>query len=139
MLDAMGQKNEKAGIKWTKYFMHKWDKEQWEENQLEKDKLKKKTKSRYAYTELLFKFFQEKAFALDRPNRGYWLESGFSGKGIWVKLHDRFGKKWVRGIRPSGIPKYDHHAVLILVQSIEDKMWEVEREPQTETGVYLPS
>jgi hypothetical protein len=137
ILDTIGQDSEKEGIRWTKIFMDQWDKKEWEENQIEKEKLKKRNKRRLEYTHLLHNLIREKGLELERPAQGYWLETGFNQKGVWVRLHDRHGNKWNRGIKVTGIPKYDHHAALILVQAIEDKMWELEENPQTKSGIYL--
>lgn len=126
VLDAIGSENEKEGIKWTKFFMDKWDKKEWEKAQFEQERLGRWTKKKKAYYELVHHFFKEQIEGLERPNYGYWVETGMSTKGVWLKLHDRFGKVWTKGMKIIGVPKYDHFGIGIISGKVEDLMWKLE-------------
>jgi hypothetical protein len=135
VLEAIGQESEKEGVKWTKYFMDLWDKEQWNKEQIIETSLGRK-KHKLDYIELLRRFLEEQLFSLERPNFGYWVEVGKSKIGVYAKLHDRWGKVWSRGIKACGVPKMDYNAVWILVETVDDKMWELEEGLKTE-GIHL--
>jgi hypothetical protein len=138
IIDAMGHENEKKGIKWTQYFMDKWEKKEWEENQLKKDRLGKHRMKKKEYTRILYKMFEEMIKHMERPAPGYFVKSGFSHKGIWSRMYDKYNRTYARGVKVCGTPKVDFQAIVTLAAATEDKMWEVDSKKETPSGIYLP-
>lgn len=142
MLEAMGHENEQEGIKYTKYFMDKWDRDQWEKQQIQEEKLGKAKKFRRVdYHKKLRGMLNEMVLGIDRVGPGYWAETGFNEKGVWARLHDKYGRTWQRGIKPSGIPKVDYRGSIGLAAAIEMKMIEIEndKDPKSKGGIHLPT
>ena len=138
VLDVMGQQSEKEGIKWTQYFMDKFEKEEWDKEQLAKEKLQRSrlTKKRYYY--ILAEMLKEMIVVVNRPSPGYVASVYSNKKGVVAQFKDKLGRIWRKAFKPCGIPKIDHHACKTISGMAEDKMWSLDAEKITEGGVYLP-
>lgn len=138
-IDAMGHESERQGIKWTQYFMKQFEKDEFEKNQIKKEKLDKRARySRKEYTRVCREMLDQEIKELERPGPGFWVETGYEGEGVWLKLHDRYGRKFARGFKPSGIPKVDLHMINLFMGWTQDKMWEIEEAMLPDkSGIYL--
>lgn len=140
VLDAIGHESEKQGIKWTKYFMDKWDKQEWEKQQIVQDKLAKGTKYRKSeYYRLVANVLREIVYGIERPNWGWWAEVKSTDDGVIVILKHRTGRSWSRAFKPTGIPKIDYQAAVTYAAYTEYTMHEDEENPspKTASGIYI--
>lgn len=142
VLEAIGQDSEKEGIKWTKYFMDKWNRKQWKENQIKKEKLEKKRKyTKMEYFRALAGMLHEEAQFLEAPpNYDFWAE--FSGDGVVLKMRSPSGKTYQRAFKPDGTPELDYKAVVSILVSALDTVHHVEEEKIQkikDQGFILPS
>lgn len=139
-LEAMGQKSEKQGIKWTQKFMDEFDKKELQKDFEIKDKLKKERKTKKGYYEALRKVLAEMVEAVDRPSPGFSYKVLKSDKGIVCQFKDTEGKSWTKAFKPCGIPKIDFSACRTIAGLADDKMWELDRVGsggKTKSGIYL--
>ncbi len=136
-LEAMGQENEHEGIKWTKFFMDKWDRKEREENQLRQDKLKKKRMTKKKYYEALAGMLNEQLSSMDKPSNKWKVLAFYTEKGVVVQLKDIWGRVYQRAFKPCGTPKIDLHMVNLYLGGAEDTMYKVETEKKTDSGIYL--
>jgi len=136
-LEAMGQENEHEGIKWTKFFMDKWDRKEREQNQLRQDKLKKKRMTKKKYYEALAGMLNEQLRSMDKPSNKWRTLAFFTEKGVVVQLKDIWGRVYQRAFKPCGTPKIDLHMVNLYLGGAEDTMYKVETEKKTDSGIYL--
>lgn len=141
VLDAIGQRNEKKGIKWTQHFMDEWDREKWHENQLKKEKLEEKRKySRMNYHQALSGMLQDEAQDLDVPF-GYRVWSEFSGEGVILKVSDVHKNTYYDAFRPDGTPEIDFNVAVQLLIAAQDTIDMLERErvkSLKDRGIILP-
>lgn len=121
MLEAIGQEDEHEGIKATKYFMDQFEKKNWEEDQFKQDRLEKATKySRHEYHKILAMMLDEEARQMDIPfELGYKAWTEFTEDGVILRMTDRWGRKYHKAFRPSGIPKVDFFAVVTLLSDLQ--------------------
>lgn len=142
ILDAIGHEDEKEGIKWTKYFMDLWDKQEWDKNQLKKEKLEKKRKfSKIDYFKALAGMLQQESFDMDIPD-GYRVWSEFSGDGVVLKFTDIQGNIYYKAFKPDGTPEVDFNAVVGMLIDLQDSIDGLERlrmnQFKKDTGIILP-
>lgn len=137
ILDAMGQKNEHQGAKWTIYFNKLWVKEEMDKDQVRADQLKNLRRRKKDYFNYLRQFLNDMVLGCERPGPGYLAGAGMSGDGIYAILTSRWGKTYKRGFKPCGIPAYDILAANTLAGSVEDTMWDLENRKITDSGIYL--
>lgn len=139
-LAAIGGDSEKEGIKWTQHFMDEHDRKEWQADQQILDRLSKFRNNRQEYYRICHDILKDQVSGLQRPNYGYWFESGWNKQGVWLKLHDRFKKSHTRAFRPCGDPKVDYFgAINTLWGWIEDKMLDLENsDTPLDSGVFLP-
>lgn len=138
VLDAIGQKNEKEGIKWTKFFHEKWEKEELEKQFIDEETLKKNRKKKDRYFKALAFLMQKKLDELEKPGPGFTINVKTSATGVFVELKDRWGRSYKRGFKPTGTAKYDLNAAVNMIGRVEDTMYDIEDKKQTKSGVYLP-
>jgi hypothetical protein len=137
ILDAIGTENEHEGIKWTKFFMDKWDKKEREQNQLKEENLKKKRMTKKRYYEALAGMLNEQFKQMDKPSNKWIVLAFYTDKGVVVQLKDIWGRVYQRAFKPCGIPKIDLHVVGLYLGGAEDTMYKVEAEGKTASGIYL--
>lgn len=136
VLDAIGHENEHEGIKWTKYFMDLFDKNEMEKNILREESLKKKV-TRKRYHEALAGIMNELMIDMDKPSNNWITNAFFTEKGVVVQLKDKWGRVYQRAFKPCGTPKIDLHMVNLYLGGAEDTMYKVESEKKTQSGIYL--
>lgn len=142
-LEAMGQENEKEGIRYTKEFMDEFDKREWERNQLQIQKLEHRRKfKKMDYFHLVARMLDEESKQLDISDR-------FLVKTIWneektgLMLYDMLTKKqYGHGFKISGIPKIDHAAVTVLLLELQNTAEAIEQEQikdsnKTRSGIIV--
>jgi hypothetical protein len=138
ILDAIGQRSEKKAKKWVIYFNELYKQKELEKNQLRRSRLKKSRKRKQEYYKICAEMLHDMVIKLERPVPGFVVGADFNEKGIYVELWDPYGRTYKRAIKPSGTPKYDLPAILTLVGSTEDTMWNISDEKVTSGGIFLP-
>ncbi len=141
-LEAMGQENEHEGIKWTKYFMDAFNKKEWEEEQIKTAKLDHSRRySKRGYYEMLAKMLDEECRDLDLTIR--FTATGYPNKeGVVINMVDhKTGLQFKRGMKPSGIPKYDYYGITVLLMQAQNTAESIERGNDdlvtTKSGIIL--
>lgn len=141
VLDAIGQENEKEGIRWTKYFMDIWDQKEREKKEKKRDRLKKATVyKKMEYYRIVAGMLQQESANLDVPDR-YMVWSEFSEQGVIVRLASPSGEKFSRAFKPSGEPVVDLNAVfglLVDVQSTIDMLEDRRYQKLKDSGIIIP-
>lgn len=137
ILDTIGQENEKEGIKWTKFFMDRFDKKEWEKNQIKMDKLNKHRMTKRGYFEMVTGMINELFKEVDKPSRKWRLQAFTTKKGVVMQIWDTLGRVYQKAFTPCGIPKIDLKAIEIYLGQAEDTMYKEDK--QTKSGIILPS
>lgn len=135
IIDVTGQDNENKGIK----AVQEIEKENFKnEQKLVADSLERLTGSRrtvLSYKEMLISQFIHQMLGYDLPPGFNWVvESTSKGIALFIRTPD--GRKYGRGIKVVGEPKYDYNAMMrLIIQAfdfIEDKA-----EKKTKGGIVL--
>lgn len=137
-LDAVGQESEEKAVKWVI-----------EENQ-ERDKQKQKEFEDtlhffIAKRKTIKGYYEALARLTDNLLKGYidwggkWLYRATynNARGVGVIIQDPDGNTFARGFKPNGEPKYDLHAVKVLIlqtENIVDAYQEQKRTHQADPG-----
>ena len=138
-LDAIGNPNEKEGIKATQEAYKEYQNEEFVKKSDRIEWLNQKAKfSRerwidyYPHVHTLVKY--ELSYLEFPP--GYSIKSEVTLKGIKFVVKDRFGETHIGGFTPSGIGVYDEQACRTSVNKIDDWITKLESHPKD--GIYLP-
>ena len=141
VLDAIGMKNEHEGIKWTKFFMDKWNRKEWEKNQLTEDNMRKQRQTKKKYYKFIVAILNEGFSEMDMPSGNWRIGAYATDKGVVVQLKNVFGRVFQRAIKPCGTPKIDFNAMMQLMGSAEDTMYNIETKGEvdlkTKGGIFL--
>ena len=135
-LDVLGQDDEKKGAKWViekgKETRHKED----EQKAQVEWKLNDQKGRVFTYSDILLGELKRMMGEWDeyRPNGFQWLAIKNS-KGIVLWFRDKDGNWFAKGMKVSGIPKYDMNGIERLMHGALDSMDRFERNriPQKET------
>lgn len=117
ILEAIGQEDEKQGIRQTQVLMSEWEKEQAALQQKEYDLLgKAKNKGSLPYIAAVADLLKRESVALEIPLEYEW-DVSHSPKGVVFKMAQRnndgtHGKKWVCAFKPCGQIPVDYYAVI---------------------------
>ena len=140
-LEAIGQTDEHKGIKWTKFFMDKWNRKEMEKNQLTADAMRKKRGTKKKYYRFIAVVLNEAFEEMDKPSNKWRIGAYSTDKGVVVQLKGIMGRIFQRAITPCGTPKIDLNAMMQLVGSAEDTMYNIETKGEvdlkTKGGIFL--
>jgi len=141
VLSQVGQRNEKKGRKLT---VEDWEKTEAAEKRLfanELDWLTSKRRFRdEEYLISLASILWHKLKDLDWP-LGYHFKVLIEGKKILSEFRDNYYRRFVRGIKATGTPKYDYKAVQVLAASAQETVDDLQTNPEAKKskgGIYLP-
>lgn len=140
-IEAMGQVNEKKGIKFTQEDLKQDQKKDYNIEATESDWLSGKRKyTDQEYLTSLGSVLYNKLEQIDLP-LGYRFTVEIEGVRMKASLIDRFGREFVKGIKVSGEVKYDYHAIKVIAEEAENTVENLEGSDEarkTKNGIYLP-
>ncbi len=134
-LEAIGQENEKEGIKWTQRFMDEFDKKEFEKYQLDEEKLKKTRKTKKYYYQMLAGMLNELLSEMDKPSRMWRALAYTTERGVVCQLKDSIGRVYQKAFTPCGVPKVDLQMINRYLGQAEDTMYKYDQ--KTDSGIYL--
>lgn len=139
--ELVGGENEEKGAKATIEFQSKAEKENKELEAISKDILKKSRhgkKKRYIIQ--LAKQLYKYLLTIDWPT-GYRWRVHYDDDRLAVIFSDRQGRKYGQGIKPTGITKYDWHAIGVLATRCENSVDKLQHRmawQKEQNGFWMP-
>lgn len=140
-LEAMGQENEELAAKWV---IEENDKVEQEKKKRADDTLHFYTderKSIKGYTEALARHIHILLHNyVDWQGYKFLFESTWSSRGVGVMIQDPEGQVYARGFKPCGEPKYDIHAMKVLIWQTENVVddYRKAKDDSKKIGNYRP-
>lgn len=134
-LEAIGQPNEKEGIKWTQRFMDAFDKKEFEKYQLDQEKLAKNRMTKKRYYQILAGMLNEMLQEMDTPSNKWRSLAYTTTKGVVCQIKDSLGRVYQKAFTPCGVPKVDLQMINRYLGQAEDTMYKYDE--KTDSGIYL--
>jgi len=136
-LDEITQEDEAKAAKTVIWNQQKLEKEEKQEKDEKLDKLQHARRWKKDYVYKLALFTCELIKQIDFP-RGYVYRVGYSNEKMNIIITAPNKKRFGRGIKPVGIPRYDFHAIGILLTQCENTIDKLENRGVYHKGIILP-